>query len=614
MAHGDVTTKRESRKLKLMPEDVSARVEVQIDITDGLHERQDTDLDLYRGEEFDANEDESTEYASYTSNEPQTYSNKIMSLLSTGKMVPRIPHLGAKETDRRKYDKKERLVRGFFAAADLRLVAMLEPVLLDQLAFYVPIRGWYAVRALLLNVEEVNGVESTEVDITPFDPRHVYWGMGPKGVEWACNKTWLTPGEIWQWWGVEVEGAENEPLEVYDYYDNKFNTVVTRLEAIKKPTEHGYWKVPVAIGMVGITPRLKSEDKNEADWAAYGESVFYQNRSIYKNKNLILSIYLHLLLKNRDPAYTFKTPGAEGELEDDPNDPGRTHRLDTEDKLDMVEIPEVTKTVEQMFAITSGEGQRGGLPYSVFGELAFQLSGFAINSLNTTLQTTIHPFQSTIERAYDQVANMLVDQYTSRRFDTMQVSGFEGTGKYFQEEIEIEDVKDLPPVTWRLTANIAQDQAGKYALAEAAVQFLSMPDILEQILEVDDVDATMDAFNAQMAQQNDAMAAAYTMMIGAERRGDKNIAAIWWAKIQFMMNQMLQAGVEPASPTTGAPKPGQLDPRLISQPQQNGGQPPIPTPQSGPNQPEGQPRPGAQGQPGPGILQRLIGAVRNNGQ
>ena len=611
-----VTSVRKIKKLKLMPEDIETRVEARVNLMTALRDRQSEDLDRFRLRPFDSNDDETTTYESYTSNEPATYADKMMSLLSTGKMVPRVPHLNTTEEFRRRYDRKERLVRGFYDAANTKLIDTMQPVLLDQLSFYVPLFGWYATRAMLLNVEAVNGVVSTEVDIQPFDPRQVYWGMGPTGLEWVCVRTYMTPEEIWAEWGVEVDGDERTSQVVYDYYSKTHNTVTTKLETIKKPTEHGYWKVPVAIGMAGLSPFLRSDEDNGGedsdDWAYYGEGLYRANRNVYDQKNTVLSIYLELLKKSRDPAWLFNTRGGKGELAEDPNDPGQVHKLDLEDKLSIVEIPEITKTVEQFLAVISGEGQRGSVPYSVYGELAFQLSGFAINSLNTTMQTTLHPFKSAIERAYDQVANMLVEQYTSRNFEVMQVSGFEGSGQFFQERIDVEDVMDLPPVHHKLTANIPQDQVGKFALAQSAMQFMALPEILETILEVDDVDATMDAYKAQLAEQGDEIAAAYAMMIAAERRDEPNLAAIWWSRIQMLMLQRLQAGMPQLSPTPGdAPKPGQIDPRILSQPGQGTGQPPTPTPQAGPNVPPGQERPGAQG---PGLVQRALGALGLGGR
>ena len=590
---------------KMNPETIAAMVEARVDLMTALRDRQDEDLARFRLEPYDSNDDETTEYESYTSNEPATYADKMMSLLSTGRMVPRVPHVNAKEGARRKYDLKERLVRGFYEAGNEKLVATLQPVLLDQLSFYVTLFGWYATRAMLVNVEAVNGVETTEVDIQPFDPRQVYWGMGPTGLEWVCVRSHMTPDEIYADWGVEVDGDNESSQVVYDYYSKTHNTVTTAMDVIKKPTEHGYWKVPVAIGMAGLSPFLRSENESEGDWSHYGEGLYKSNRNVYDQKNTVLSIYLELLKKSRDPSWLFSNRGGKGELAEDPNEPGQVHSIDTDDKLQQVEIPEITRTVEQFLAVISGEGQRGSVPYSVYGELAFQLSGFAINSLNTTMQTTLHPFQSAIERGYDQIANMLVDQYTSRNFESMNLSGFSQGGEFFEERIELEEVMDLPPVQHKLTANIPQDQAGKFALAQTAVQFMALPEILEEILEVDDVDATMDAYKRQLAEQGDDIAAAYSMMIAAERRDDQNLAAIWWSKIQQLMLERMQTGAPPIQHPGQSSKPGQLDPRILSQPSQNGGQPPAPTPQAGGFNPPGQERPGAQG----GFIQKALGAI-----
>ena len=609
MARNGVLDARKIKKQKLSPEEIVARVERHADITDGLRKRQDEDFDLWWGRPFEANDDETTEYASYTSNEPATYAEKMTSLLSTAEVPPRVPHLLATRAEREQYDNKERLTRGMFAAGDEKLIARLKPELLPQLSWYVPIRGWYAVRAMLINVEMPDGELRTEVDITPFDPRNVYWGMGPTGVEWVCNKTWMTSDEVLAEWGVDLEIEDaTHTVAVYDYYTQSHNTVVTGQKTLKKPTEHGMTdQVPIALGMVGLAPFIVHNDG--AEWGLFGESIYHSNREVYKHKNEILSIYLELLNKSRDPAWMFKTQGGTGELEATPNEPGNVHKADTTDQLEMVQIPEVTKTVEQMLAVVSGESQRGSLPYSVYGELAFQLSGFAINSLNTTMRTTLHPFARAIERAFNQIANMLIKQYVSRRFETFEVQGFDGQAKFFKEKFEREDVDGLPPIVHKLTADIPQNDAEKFALAERAQSFMALPQILEDILEVDDVDATIDALKAQFAESSHPLAQAYSMMIAAERRDEPNIAAIWFGVLQTMLRDMLQQTGGAPTPSGGAPKAGELDPRILSSPQQDGGVPPTPTPQAGPNVPPGSPRPGAEGN----VLSRLLGSLTGRG-
>ena len=59
-------------------EDIIRLVEDHYDVTEPLRDRMDTDHNLYRLTPYDAGDG----YQSYTSNEPQTYADKIISWLS----------------------------------------------------------------------------------------------------------------------------------------------------------------------------------------------------------------------------------------------------------------------------------------------------------------------------------------------------------------------------------------------------------------------------------------------------------------------------------------------------------------------------------------------------
>ena len=71
-------------------EDIISLVDSHYDSTEPLRSRMDTDHNLYRLKPYDAGDG----YQSYTSNEPQTYADKIISWMSSADRVIRIPPAG----------------------------------------------------------------------------------------------------------------------------------------------------------------------------------------------------------------------------------------------------------------------------------------------------------------------------------------------------------------------------------------------------------------------------------------------------------------------------------------------------------------------------------------
>ena len=232
-------------------EDIISLVESHYESTQPLRSRMDADHNLYRLAPFDAGDG----YQSYTSNEPQTYADKIISWMSGADLVIRIPPAGNPRNNREVNNDKERFIIGALKAANERLMRRLQPCLQDQLAWYTTLRGWYAGRALLVK----NDNEDTHIDITPWDAMHTYWGTDGDGLSWACYKVKKTRHEIESQYNVRLgtERMDEDGIEVYDFYDREDNYVAIPHRLIKKRTAHGGTGVPVFIGPVGSNPLIQ---------------------------------------------------------------------------------------------------------------------------------------------------------------------------------------------------------------------------------------------------------------------------------------------------------------------------------------------------------------------
>jgi hypothetical protein len=75
----------------------------------------------------------------------------------------------------------------------------------------------------------------TYADVTDWDPRNTYWGMGPDGLAWACNKEYKSRSQIIAEYGEDPAeddrdpAAENDDLPeyaVYDWFDETDNMVI----------------------------------------------------------------------------------------------------------------------------------------------------------------------------------------------------------------------------------------------------------------------------------------------------------------------------------------------------------------------------------------------------
>ena len=598
-------------------EDIITLVESHADVTEPLRSRMDADHELYRLAPYDAGDG----YQSYTSNEPQTYADKIISWMSGADLIVRIPPAGNPRNTREVNNDKERFIIGALKAADERLIRRLQPRLQDQLAWYTTLRGWYAGRALLVKNEE----GETHIDITPWDAMHTYWGTDSEGLSWACYKVKKTRGEIESQYNVKLgtERMDEDGIDVYDFYDREDNYVAIPHRFIKKKTKHGSMCVPVFLGPVGSNPLVQSlawssiEDTVED----YGESVFKSTRELYEKHNFMMSVMLEMTARSRRQGIKITSRDGQKTLEEDPYKEGTEISLSQGENVEPLGLMEVARETGAYMGMVSGEMQRGSIPHSVYGELQFQLSGFAINTLRQGVESVLGPRIIAIEHAYTQICNLLCDQYSSGAFTAVELSGRDNNRMYFSETITPERVKDGGTIEISMMARLPQDDMSKYSMAQIAREGPTplMPDlwIRDNILGVQDADQTDDSIKEQIAERTLPEAGLWSLYQASVKQGRDDLAQFYLGELMAvmlskakMLSDNLGGGVPPgavpgalppmppgAPPPMGPPggppgvPPGVAPPAMMS-----GMPPPTPTPQAGPNVPPGQPRPGAQGE------------------
>ena len=600
------------------PEDIIALVDGHYDATEPLRDRMEDDHSLYRLDPYDAGEG----YQSYTSNEPQTFADKVIGWITSAEMTVRVPHDGADQELRTKNDEKERFLIGILKAADERLCSLMMPQLRDQLAWYSTIRGWYAGRALLAKRED----GSTYVDITPWDPLHTYWGLGPEGLDWACHKMIKTKDQIFAQYNVKVDWDTPQTAEgsfVYDFYDKEMNTIViyngntnsplTRV--VKKQTRHGASRVPVFLGPVGATPLIVGlANTSITDTVAdMGESVFRSTRELYPKHNLMMSTMLELTARSRRQGLKVRSRDGTKTLDEDPYLEGSEISLAQGEEVEPLGLLEVARETGAFMGLVAGELQRGSLPHSVYGEVPFQLSGYAINTLRQGVDTVVGKYLRSIEKAYQMIFNIIADQYSSGSYKSMEVSGMDKNRTYFSQEITPDVIKGAGAPVVHLIGQLPQDDMTKFSMAQIAREgptpLLSDRAIRDRILAIQDADQMDDAIKEQLAEKMLPEATLWSLLQAAERQGREDLAEFYLGElvgILFEKRQALQArmgaGMTPPGPggppMPGGPPPMGGPPGLPPEVMPNammGVPPPMPVPQAGPVVPPGTPRPGAQG-------------------
>ena len=525
------------------PEEITALVDNHYDQTEPLRSRMDDDHKLYRLEEFDAGEG----YQSYTSNEPQVYADKLISWMTTAELIIRIPYGNSEREQRENNDSKEKFLAGLLKAADERLINRFQPTVRQQMAWFITLRGWYAGRALLVKDDE----GETYVDIQPWDPMHTYWGEGKKGIAWACYKTIKTPTEIKAIWGVDLKGEGDESddddgIDVYDFYDSEDNIVCTDNRILKKRTKHGADRPPVFLGPVGATPLVQSitDTGNNDTIEDYGESCYKSSRDLFDKHNFMMSVMLELTARSRRQGLKVKSRDGTKTLEEDPFKEGSEIALGQGEDVEPLGLLEMARESGAFMGMVSGEMQRGGLPHSIYGQLEFQLSGFAINTLRQGVETVLVPRLTALERAYKTIFELMCDQYISGAFKSIEVSGQDQNRMYFSEEISSDTIKNAGDVEVSLVGQLPQDEMSKMSMAQIAREgptpLLSDVFIRDNILGLQSADQMDDSIKVQMSESMLPEAGLWTMLQAALRSGREDLAQFYQGELMklFQMKRM----------------------------------------------------------------------------
>jgi hypothetical protein len=594
-------------KASYKPERIIDKVESHYEATEPLRNRMDRDYSLYRLDPYDAGDG----YQSYTSNEPSTYADKIISFVVGSEMVARIPNISENEDDRDANNMKERFFLGALRSADERLKQASMPSIKSQIGWYICMRGWYAGRALLIKDDEDN----TYVDITPWDPMHTYWSSGTDGLDWACYKVKKSKELVEAQYNIKLPRNEQyddeDWIDVYDYYDKEMNTVVlSNGRVAKKPTPHGSLRVPVFLGPVGSAPMIQAlNDMTPIDdtIADYGESIFKHNRENYEKNNLMMSIMLELTARARRQGLKIRSRDGMKTLDEDPYKEGTEISLAQGEDIEPLGLMEVARETGAFMGLVSGETQRGSIPHTLYGDIQFQLSGFAINTLRQGIDSVISPRITAMEDAYTNMCMLLNDQYLTEAFSAMELSGQDMNRQYFKDKISPASIKKAGDIVITFVGQLPQDDMTKMSMAQIAREGEAplLPDIFirDKILGLQDTDQIDDAIKEQQAEKVLPEAALWTLLKAAEEKGRPDLAQFYYSELLTLMTEKeakkveTQMALQQQLTQQGQAQQGggmpTADPRVAPNAMM-GAPPPTPTPQAGAFVPPGTPRPGAQ--------------------
>jgi len=448
--------------------------------------------------------------------------------------------------------------------------------------------------------------------------------VGEDGLEWACYKTIKTKDQIFAQYNVKIDWESPHSTDgslVYDFYDKEMNTIIVHngdtnrpnFRIVKKQIKHGAGKVPVFIGPVGANPMITGLNSTQIQdtIADMGESVYSATRGLYPKINLIMSTLLELTARAKRQGIKVISRDGTKSLDEDPYLEGSEVQLAQGEDIQPLGMLEMHKETGAFLGLVSGEVQRGGLPHSVHGELSFQLSGYAINTLRQGIESMLGKYLRAVEKAYRMIFDIIGDQYATGAYETMELSGMGRNRQYFVQTISPDVIEGTGSPDVNLIGQLPQDDMTKVSMAQmlrdGPVPLLSDKAIRDGVLAIQDADDMDDAIKEQQAGRALPEAQLYELMTAAERRGREDLVDFYMGELISLLlekQRVLQERMSALQPPPGGPGgplggpegPPGLPPQVMPSGMM-GVPPPSPVPQGGPVVPPNSPRPGARGGP-----------------
>lgn len=520
-----------------------------------LRSRWKGDFELYRMKPYDAGRG----YYSYTHNYPRVYADKALSIITQSRLLVRLPMEILKAEERKQAGENERLIYGCHILNDERLRKKGAPNLRAQMAWHVCLRGGFLLLSYVYKNENGETVPMTEV----YDMYNSAWSIGKDGVEWAIFTRNISKGEAKDRYGIETGASE---VTVYSVWTGEEYGVVVGDKFVNEEGEmapHGLDYCPVGVFYAGEMPETRHQGYNYTN-VHRGESIFHSMRTVAPAIDKTMSDLLTLVRRAVKPPIGVWSAGAERTVEADIYQvtKGGVTQLDSAANEDVRPLitPSMPVDFIPLIQHMNTEEQHAGFPYTVFGELGFRLSGFAINQLQASIMTVVAPYIDAIESAYEWDSREKLKQFGSGKFPAVKVRGRTSKNEPFgypeARKIKYKDIKEdwFPEVT--LVPVLPKDDAQRYLLARTAREdqgqgpLLSDQTILDDVIGVEDPELEDEKKAREWAARRP-INQLYRAFTAALMDGRPDIARNVLAELQMMVQ-----GVEQGAPTgagQGAP-------------------------------------------------------------
>lgn len=481
--------------------EIIKKLEAHEKSTKTLRDRFEDGYKLWRLKEYKVAKKKGT-YDNFTTNSPRTLAGGVIDEIAASRPKISIGIETEDKEERKALTLTERYIYGCFSLADARLEAIQQPSILEQLAWFAPVRGWVAI-ALLMWQEG----DFVIPDVTVWDPFQTFWGTGRKGLLWGANRRYVSEEEIQDEFPDFKEYTANKKtksIKAYDFYDKTWmGTIINKKWAEIKEHKLGY--PPVYIVPVGATPYVESPEW-EDEISDVGADIWENNRYLYPNINKLMSYAVTTVgMATHTPTVVIYKGPKPFQFNKDPYRKGNVIFISEQKVADIKEFikPSLTQDAYNVLNVFKQEDSMGGMAPIAHGLHDRHLPVGTAQILTAAAMRAVRPRRKACEKAIKWMAQQFITQYKKKDFSKMTLQGVDSNNKRFRIEVAPEDILDKWEVDVQLIPKKLVDMMHQASIAKMykEMELASDQTILDKVLEVEDPDGELEKLSLQRFRQ-----------------------------------------------------------------------------------------------------------------
>jgi hypothetical protein len=427
--------------------------------------------------------------ANVTLPDSQSFANKAKALLG-GLDMQRIVE-GRDMTDKQT-TKVEELLADIYYMIDERLVKQgklgLDAFTNEQDC----VRGRIPARSCVRIDKEGNFIP----DILPLDARCFVSDNDGEDMAWGAPWFRQSKTQIEREYNKKGDRAVKvEPFnEVVDFWDVEKNVVFVDKQIVRE--QPNLYKYPPFVE--AIVP-FGSMFGTESAMAHRGESIFWPNRTLWDEKNRIVTILTTLTIEALRGGMQLKSKqgiGAEKPKES-PYGAEKVNPVDIEGGYFSMPINDIKNATRLLYSIIEADLQKTGFTALDYGSLTFPLAAITVTKLTIARNDIMLPHVQAKAVFNQALSRMIIDQCLMLN-QTLKL-GQPGS----QNTYSSNDLKGDYTITYRFL-NIAKEQTvADLSIANSAQGYLSGDTIRRDVLKLKDPDGEKVKFESEQAERVD---------------------------------------------------------------------------------------------------------------